>query len=97
MGKYHIIWNDVEQNVHLDEGISGECLDFGPVTKCFGASGGPKCVKLSESIVLYVVQFIPGPFCKSLNGAPPAAKNSPKKAQISLSQIVLEPVVAQNV
>ena len=97
MGKYHIIWNDVEQNVHLDEGISGECLDFGPVTKCFGASGGPKCVKLSESIVLHVVQFIPGPFYKSLNGAPPAAKNSPKEAQNGLFGIVLKTVPARNV
>ena len=54
-------------------------------------------MKLSESIVLYVVQFIPGPFYKSLDSAPPAAENSPKKAQIGLSQILLEPVPARNV
>ena len=68
-----------------------------PVPNCFEARTSPKCVKLSESIVLHVVHFIPGPFYKSLDGAPPAAENSPKKAQISLSQILLKSVPAQNV
>ena len=47
-------------------------------------------MKLSESIVLHVVRFIPGPFYKSLNGAPLAAKNIPKEAQNGLFGIVLK-------
>ena len=45
-------------------------------------------MKLSENIVLHVVQLIPGFLFKSFNGAPSAAKNSPQKAKISLPRIV---------
>ena len=48
-----------------------------PVPNCFEARTSLKCVKLSENIVLHVVQLIPGFLFKSFNDAPSAAKNSP--------------------
>ena len=61
-----------------DEHASGAIYcQYRGVPVCFKARTDPKCVKLSENIVLHVVQLIPGFLFQSFNGAPSAAKNSP--------------------